>query len=105
MDPTPAELALDRRDAGCVNVASLGLIAAVTWQLGWALSVDPLTIALALISVVLLFRFRGNSTWLKLGGAVVEFVNSALRSKSNPTIRPRSGFISNAVAACESDRE
>ena len=53
-----------------VNAASLGLMAAVTWQLGVASLVDPLTIGLALISAILLFRFKVNSTWLILGGAV-----------------------------------
>ncbi len=62
-----------------VNVASLGLMAAVTWQLGRASFVDPLTIALALVSLVLLLRFRVNSTWLVLGGAIVGLVSSALQ--------------------------
>jgi len=53
-----------------VNVASLGLMAAVTWHLGWACLVDPFTILIALISFVLLARFKINSTWLILGGAV-----------------------------------
>ncbi len=57
-----------------VNVASLGLMAAVTWQLGWTSLVDPLTIILALVSAVLLLRFRINSTWLIVGGASVGLV-------------------------------
>lgn len=52
-----------------VNVASLGLMAAVTWQLGRASLIDPLTIGLAVVSAVLLLRFKVNSTWLVLGGA------------------------------------
>jgi chromate transporter len=54
-----------------VNVAALGLMAAVTWQLGRASLIDLLTISLALISAVLLMRFKVNSTWLILGGALV----------------------------------
>lgn len=54
-----------------VNVASLGLMAAVTWQLGRASPVDPLTLVLALLSAVLLLRFKVNSTWLIAGGALV----------------------------------
>ncbi|MCL4294608.1 MAG: chromate transporter [Anaerolineae bacterium] len=54
-----------------VNVASLGLMAAVTWQLGRASLVDPLTIALALAAAVLLLRYKVNSTWLIAGGALV----------------------------------
>lgn len=52
-------------------MASLGLMAAVTWQLGRASLVDPLTIALALAAAVLLLRYKVNSTWLIAGGALV----------------------------------
>lgn len=52
-----------------VNVASLGLMAGVTLQLGYVAFVDPLTVAIALASATLLFRFRLNSTWLIAGGA------------------------------------
>jgi len=53
-----------------VNVASLGLMAGVTAQLALAALVDPLTIAIALACAFLLFRYRVNSTWLILGGAL-----------------------------------
>jgi chromate transporter len=52
-----------------VNVASLALMAVVTWQLGRVALTDGFTVLLALISGVLLFRFRVNSAWLVLGGA------------------------------------
>jgi chromate transporter len=52
-----------------VNVASLALMAVVTWQLGSAALVDPLTVALAVGSAASLFRYRVNSAWLVLGGA------------------------------------
>jgi chromate transporter len=54
-----------------VNVASLGLMAAVTWQLGRAALVDPVTIGLGVVATVLVFRLRLNSAWLVLAGAVV----------------------------------
>ncbi|WP_375771634.1 chromate efflux transporter [Archangium gephyra] len=54
-----------------VNVASLALMATVTWQLGRAALVDVWTVGLALASAVLLIRYRVNSAWLVLGGAVV----------------------------------
>jgi chromate transporter len=54
-----------------VNVASLALMAVVTWQLGRAALVDWLTSVLAAVSAVLLLRFRSNSAWLVVGGAVV----------------------------------
>ncbi len=54
-----------------VNVASLGLMAAVTWQLGRAALVDGVTVALGLLSTIALFRTRVNSAWLVLGGGLV----------------------------------
>jgi chromate transporter len=54
-----------------VNVASLALMSAVSYQLGRAALVDGLTIALAVVSAILLLCFRLNSAWLVLGGAAV----------------------------------
>ncbi|WP_129629035.1 chromate efflux transporter [Candidatus Oscillochloris fontis] len=54
-----------------VNVAALGLMAAVLWELGRAALVDWLTVLLALVAALLLFRFKLNSAWLVLGGGVV----------------------------------
>ncbi len=62
-----------------VNVASLGLMAAVTWQLGLASLVDPLTVIAAIVSTVLLFRYKLNSTWLILGGALLGLIVSIIR--------------------------
>ncbi len=62
-----------------VNVASLGLMAAVTWQLGRASLVDPLTILEALVSLVLLARYKVNSTWLIAGGALVGLFSALVR--------------------------
>lgn len=54
-----------------VNVASLALMSVVTWQLGRAALVDGPSIVLAVLSAVLLLRFRVNSAWLVLGGAIL----------------------------------
>jgi chromate transporter len=54
-----------------VNVASLGLMAAVTIALGRGAIVDVPTAILAAASAVALIRYRLNSAWLVLGGAVV----------------------------------
>jgi chromate transporter len=54
-----------------VNIASLGLMGAVTIDLGRASLIDPLTFLIALVSVVLLVRFEINSTWLVAGGAII----------------------------------
>ena len=62
-----------------VNVASLALMAAVSYQLGRSAIVDWLTIALAIASVVLLLRFRINSAWLVLGGAILGIATRLVR--------------------------
>jgi chromate transporter len=54
-----------------INVAAMGLMAAVTWLLGRDAIVDPLTATIAIAAAVLLIRFRVNSTWLILAGAIV----------------------------------
>jgi len=54
-----------------VNVASLALMAAVSWQLGRAALVDVVTIALAAVAAIALLRYRVNSAWLVLFGAIV----------------------------------
>ena len=61
-----------------VIVASLGLMATVTWELGRAALVDPLTVGLAALSAVLLLRYRVNSVWLVGGGALVGMLAAAL---------------------------
>jgi len=55
------------------NAAAVGLMIAVTWQLGVTSIVDILTAALALVAAVLLIRFKVNSVWLVLGGAVIGY--------------------------------
>ena len=62
-----------------VNVASTGLMTAVTWQLGRAALIDPLTVTLALVALVLLLQFRVNSTWLILGGALTGLLISVFQ--------------------------
>jgi chromate transporter len=57
-----------------VIVASLGLMAAVSIQLGREALVDPLTVALFGLALVLLLKFKVNSTWLIAGGALVGLV-------------------------------
>jgi chromate transporter len=52
------------------NVASLGLMATVTWQLGQAALVDGVTVGLGLVATLLVFTLRINSAWLVLGGGL-----------------------------------
>jgi chromate transporter len=53
-----------------VNATALSLMFVVTFQLGRAALMDLKTIALAVISAVILFYFRPNSAWLVLGGGL-----------------------------------
>jgi chromate transporter len=57
-----------------VNAASLALMAAVSWQLGRASVVDVVTVVLAVVSLIALLRFRLNSAWLVMLGAIVGLI-------------------------------
>ena len=62
-----------------VIVASLGLMAAVTFQLGQASLIDLLTVTIFALSAISLFRFRASSTWLIIGGALIGLLTSLLK--------------------------
>jgi chromate transporter len=49
----------------------MGLMAGVTWQIGSAALLDPVSIAVALVALFLLLRFQVPAPWLILGGAAV----------------------------------
>ncbi len=61
-----------------VTIASLGLMSGVTLQLGASALIDPLTVIITLICLVLIFRFRMNSTWLIAGGAAAGVLHALL---------------------------
>jgi len=63
-----------------VNVAALGLMAAVTWELGRAAIVDALTAALALVAIVLLVTTRVNSVWLLAAAGALGLAWRALQA-------------------------
>jgi chromate transporter len=54
-----------------VNTASLALMATVSWQLARASLVGIAPIIVAIISLVALLRYKINSAWLILAGAIV----------------------------------
>ena len=54
-----------------VNFAALGLMAGVSFEVGQAALVDPLTIGVAGVALFLLVRFDLRAHWLILGGALV----------------------------------
>ncbi len=62
-----------------VNVAALGLTAAVTWQLGRASLTDIFTILIAFVSLVLLVVLKINSTWIIAGGAMAGLLKTIIR--------------------------
>lgn len=69
-----------------VNVAAVGLMAAVTLQLARAAFtdaatgvIDPLTVVIGLAAAIALFRFKVDSAWLVLGGAVLGLLSAVVR--------------------------
>ncbi len=58
-----------------VNAVSLGFMAAVTYTLGQAALVDWVTILLAILSAIAVFRFKINSAWLVLAGGFIGLVS------------------------------
>jgi chromate transporter len=61
-----------------VNTASLGLMAGVTYTLGRAALVDLLTIIVAILSAIAVFRFKINSAWLVLTGGAIGLASHLL---------------------------
>lgn len=59
-----------------VNVASLALMAVVTWQLAGAALTDWLAVTLLVVAGALLWRFQVNSVWLVLGGGLIGLARS-----------------------------
>ncbi len=62
-----------------VNIAALALMTAVTIELGQASLIDWPAILIAMVSLVMLLRFKLNTTWLIAGGALAGFAISVLR--------------------------
>jgi chromate transporter len=61
-----------------VNAASLALMVVVTWRLGRAALVDPLTMVMAALSGAILIRFPINSIWMIVAGGLIGIACSAL---------------------------
>ena len=57
-----------------VNIAALALMAGVSLELSRSMIGNPVSIIIALMASVLLFRFRVSSTWLIFGGAGIGFL-------------------------------
>ena len=61
-----------------VNVGSLARMAKVSWQLGRTSLVDVVTLGLAIVSTVALFRWRLSSVWLILVGGMAGLLARAV---------------------------
>lgn len=57
-----------------VNIAALALMAGVLFQLGQHALIDVLTWAIAVVALLILLRFKINSVWLILAGALIGVV-------------------------------
>ena len=57
-----------------VNAASLGLMAGVTFTLARAAVIDWLTVIVAILSAIAVFRFKVNSVWLVVAGGAIGFL-------------------------------
>jgi chromate transporter len=62
-----------------VNASSLGLMAAVTFQLAFSSLTDFPAVLIAVVSLVLLLRYKINSTWLIASGALTGLILSFIR--------------------------
>ncbi|MCL4507234.1 MAG: chromate efflux transporter [Chloroflexi bacterium] len=61
-----------------INIAALGLMAGVLLQLGQNALIDPITWVVALAALAILVRFRMNSVWLIIAGALIGMIRFAL---------------------------
>jgi len=61
-----------------VNIAALALMAAVTLELAQAALIDWLTLILAVVAAVALFRFKVNATWLIAASGIISIVYHVL---------------------------
>ncbi|ACK64784.1 chromate transporter, chromate ion transporter (CHR) family [Rippkaea orientalis PCC 8801] len=62
-----------------VNAASLGLMAGVAYTLGITALIDWLTVILAIVSAIIIFRFKINSAWLVLSGGFIGLASHLLK--------------------------
>lgn len=61
-----------------LNAASLGLMLGVIMQLARTAFPDLLALAIGIVSAILLFRFRINTTWLILAGLLIGLITGFL---------------------------
>jgi len=69
-----------------VNAASLGLMAAVTWQLGRTSVINVPMALLAIVALVLLVRYKVNAMWLIAGGAAIGALGGVLQEYASGVV-------------------
>lgn len=77
MNPLVPKLRQSRWASGFLdgaNAASLVLMAGVTYTLGRTALIDWLTVILAILSTIAVFRFKVNSAWLVLAGGAIGLI-------------------------------
>ncbi|GAA1615732.1 chromate efflux transporter [Catellatospora bangladeshensis] len=61
-----------------VNATALALMAGVTVQLGRTALIDPLTVAVAAVTLILQWRAKSNTAWYIAGGAAIGLAHMVL---------------------------
>lgn len=61
-----------------INIASLGLMAVVSFKLGISSLTDVLTISIFMGSIFALTKFKINSAWIIVGGGIVGFLSNII---------------------------
>ncbi|WP_433519071.1 chromate efflux transporter [Nonomuraea sp. CA-143628] len=61
-----------------LNAAALALMAGVSYELGRTAIIDPLTVVIAVVTLVLLWKTRLNNAWFIAGGAAIGIAHALL---------------------------
>lgn len=59
-----------------VNIASLGLMAVVSFKLGIASLTDGSAIGIFIVSIFVLIKYKVNSAWVIVAGGLVGWISS-----------------------------
>ncbi|MGI6740326.1 MAG: chromate efflux transporter [Brevefilum sp.] len=54
-----------------VNFAALGLMVGVTWEISRTALIDPITVIIALVGLIVLLKYKISAAWLVIVGALI----------------------------------
>ena len=54
-----------------VNFAALGLMVGVTWEISRTALIDPITVIIALVGLIVLLKYNISAAWLVIVGALI----------------------------------